>query len=358
MLAAFWASNLPWPMAVRGDNDFVAFYAGARLAGTGGLYSAAAGEAVQREVMGEAAGMLRFIRLPLYAWVLKPLGGLPYAAAHAVWQVVLALAALGFAWVWRRRLPAVWLYLACSVAWYSAFANGQDCAIVLFFAGMSAFALLEGRDRAAGLWLTGCLIKFHLFTLAPVALLAARRWQAAAWASAGVAGVLALSTALEGPGVWVEYWQALMDPRVHPAPYTLPTVGGFARAVGLGAAWTPALSLVVGAGFVYGIWRRREQIEVAMALALAGGVVLGSHVFVQDLLLLLAPLALVAQHAALYRPLALLNSPLGGYLLLMPGPVGAVVPVALAALPWLAAGRAGEEVSVWPEKTAAAPVAD
>src|SRR5579872_4186307 len=96
------ACNLFLPNAWAGRNDFLGFYAGARLAGSGNLYDLASVRAEHLNAIGET-GEIQFERLPVYAMVLKPLGWLSYRAAYVVWEIVLVTAFLGFLVLWPSQ---------------------------------------------------------------------------------------------------------------------------------------------------------------------------------------------------------------------------------------------------------------
>ena len=61
-----------------GQNDFVAFYTAAKLAGTPGLYDVAANHAEQRETIGHAIPAISNIRPPFYALLMRPSASLSH----------------------------------------------------------------------------------------------------------------------------------------------------------------------------------------------------------------------------------------------------------------------------------------
>lgn len=334
ILAFLWARYLPWSAVRTGENDFIAFYAGGELAGTPHLYESEAAVKIQRRELGATAHQVSYVRLPAYAWLCRPLTWMPYHTAHAVWQAMQLSFLTVFLWTFRREEPAlVWL-AAVSLPLYTTILNGQDIALVTMAAAFSGRALARGNQRAAGLWLVAGLVKFHFFVFAPLALLAARRWRALAWASAGTAGVAALCFAVQGPRWVQDYITALRNPAVSPERYTLPNLHGAAKALGL-AGWAEWVLLALGAALVlHALYRLRETPAPAFGIALVGGLLVSHHAYVQDLLLLLAVLCLVPQCRSW---LLALNSPVPCYLLLVSGPVSAVPALSLTALPWLAA---------------------
>ncbi|MBK5291351.1 MAG: DUF2029 domain-containing protein [Acidobacteriia bacterium] len=136
-----------WPLrnlVITGANDFLSFYAGARLAGTSDLYNPAQAQRVQFESADTSSQTLPFIRLPYFAAFLWPLGKLPYLAAYACWQILNGIAFLLFLRLWP--LQPVWAarFLACSclgIGW--SFANAQDHTFLLLWIAASLYLLRQ-----------------------------------------------------------------------------------------------------------------------------------------------------------------------------------------------------------------------
>jgi hypothetical protein len=327
LLAVAWAWNMPWHRFASGWNDFLPLYAGGRLAGSGELYSSTAQERIQREVAGDYLRVWQFIRPPFYAWVLKPLAGLPYRTAYWLWQALSAGAFGWFVWRFRKETPELpWLALM-SVPMLSLWLNGQDTALWLAAAGWAVLLLRRDRDYAAGLVLALCAAKFHLFILVPVALVAGRRWKALAGGAGGAAVLYLLSVPGQGWGWPAEYARMLMTAPVHPERYTLPNVRGLVMALGLPEAATTA---VAGAVVAWAVCRKGAALEERLGMALAGGLLLSRHAFIQDCVVLYATLVF----APATRPLlVVLLTPLLYFVLLAEGPLSALMPAVLAAVP-------------------------
>ena len=58
---------------IRGENDFLQLYAGARLNGTAELYSHAANQRINQEAAGVESSAISHSRLPFYSFFLRPL---------------------------------------------------------------------------------------------------------------------------------------------------------------------------------------------------------------------------------------------------------------------------------------------
>lgn len=226
------AVEMPAARVLRGQNDFLAMYCGARLSGTGDLHSVAATKAMAEREAGYWIPAYLFIRPDYYAILLRPLAWLSYKTAYALFQI-LSLAALLLLLKWTRAAPGLWMLSACSIPLVVMFANGQD--VMLFGLAFAACVLLDGRGRGflAGLALSFCTIKFHLFLFVPLALLAYRKWKTIAGASAGTALGIAAACFVEGPRWIPEYAAFLRRPELHPLPFPLNYYGAI-HILGLG----------------------------------------------------------------------------------------------------------------------------
>lgn len=337
--------SAPLSKVISGRNDFMQLYAGARLVGTDGLYQPEAVYREQARAIGAVMPSVLFTRLPAYAFLLKPLGLLPYQAAYAVFQCVSAAALIGFLLLHGSRYPLVLVFTPLSLPLLFVLLNGQDLTLVLFFAALSLYLARRGRKGLAGLALSLCAIKFHLFVLVAAALLCRKEWRFAAGAAAGIGAAAGASTLLQGNG-WIPAYLALAaNPVIHPDLFAMPTLRGLSenllpRARGL----LPLLTLAVAAAFVWAARRVRGS-EFGFFLALAGGIVVSPHAYAQDLVLLLIGLPVLAESlqgrlAAVLT--ALLGTPLPFMLCLLPPPApsfSALLLLALVPLSLAAAGR-------------------
>src|SRR5450432_2949265 len=66
-----------------GDDDYLSFYAGSRLAATPLMYDADTVRRVQIEAVGRTGPSQAYIRMPWFALLFWPLSQLPYPVAHA-----------------------------------------------------------------------------------------------------------------------------------------------------------------------------------------------------------------------------------------------------------------------------------
>ncbi len=325
--AAVWSLALRQPAGI----DFAPLWTGVRagLAEPARLYDFAHVSALQGWPLGE--GRLRpFAYPPTAALLLAPFAALPYATAYVAWTGVtggLFLAAAA-----RARLP--WWFVALPPAAFVAY-TGQ----VTFLVGGLMLLALALKDRAvlAGvLWGLAACVKPQLLVLAPVALLAERRWTTLAAAAATGLALAAASAGVFGPDAWRAWLAAL--PRFQALVFEDPalladaiTPHALLRRLGLPGAW--AYLLVPAAAWA--VWRtfRTEQ-DLARRLAVvAGGALLVTPYAMHYDLALLAP-AVAAGLAGAFRTRGWLVGALACVVYAVGFPLGPLTIVAGAGLAW------------------------
>ena len=154
--------------AIHGDNDFMGFYAGAKLAGSDDLYNADALTRAEAPLW-EKPRFLPFVRPPFYAGLISPLRFFSYQTAYWIWQSASLLSTLLFIYVWpvsQRWITA----LACcwSVPLLDCFIMGQDVPIVMLGLAAALALFFRGHHFAAGCVFSLCLIKYNLFLPMPL----------------------------------------------------------------------------------------------------------------------------------------------------------------------------------------------
>lgn len=323
-----------------GQNDFVQLYAGAQLSGTPQLYEPEASKQIHKKVLGLSLVSVYYSRPPFYAFLLRPLGALPYPVAYWLFQALSFSALAAFLWIWAPRCRELLLFTSFCLPVLANFLTGQDLAFAVLAAALAIECLRRNKDFAAGLLLSLCAIKIHLFALTPVVLLVHRRWTAFGGVAAGGAALLGLSFATDGWDWPRRYLALLSNPELHPGPDHMPTLRGLLFALSgteMPVALT-ALSIAVAAIVVF--IASKSDLEFALAFALVGGLLIGYHAYLQDCMILLLAFVLVLERskvAPLRAAMALaLTPPL--FLLLAAGtPWNAAVPIALVTLLVLAA---------------------
>jgi alpha-1,2-mannosyltransferase len=154
--------------------------------------------------------------LLLFTW---PFGLMPYLAAYAVWCIG-GLAAFAVAvragGIQARNLPFVVLAPATAINVFS----GQNGFLIpaLLIGGLS---VLDRRPILAGVLFGILTVKPQLGLLLPVMLVLTGRWRTIAAAAATTAALVAVTAALYGPHIWMEYLAKIGPQQV----YLLQTVG-------------------------------------------------------------------------------------------------------------------------------------
>ncbi len=273
-------------------NDFLPLYVGAKLAGTGDLYNPHAYYAFMIHRFEALHESLRFTRLPFYAALLWPLSWLPYDTAYLVWWALRLAALAGFLALWRIPSRAdTLLFTALSVPVFASLAAGQDTIFLLLFIAIAFRCWEQDRAFAAGLALSLCAIKFHLFVLLPLLFLRQRLSRMAAGFAAGGAAMLALACAVEGWSWPIAYFRVLTDGRVHPGADSMPNLHGLVAEIPFGTYLEAGAVVAVGAA----AWTvsRNLSFPSAFALTLLGGLLLSYHSYLMDTAVLLPALLIV-----------------------------------------------------------------
>ncbi len=189
--------------------DFISFWTAAKLAwagDAGAAWQPATHAAAERALFPAAApGYYAFFYPPTALLLLLPLAALPYSAALIVW---LAGGWLALVACLRRLLPQPWALLPI-VAFPGSLVNaGHGQNGFLSAACFGGFMLLRRWPLLAGACLGALVFKPHLALLAPVALLAARRWRMLLGGAIAAASLCALSWLVLGEAAWRAFLNA------------------------------------------------------------------------------------------------------------------------------------------------------
>jgi Glycosyltransferase family 87 len=234
---------------------------------------------------------------PTFLLMIFPLAFFPYLASLCIW---LAATLVAFLTVVRRIAPhplTPWLVLAFPGTFQNFF-NGQNGFLSAALLG-GGLLLLNQSPWVAGFLLGLVSYKPHLFALVPVALIAARRWQALLAAVITAVALTLASLLLLGPGVWVAFWKNLALPLTLAREGLLPmhkivTVFGALLQVGVGfslALIIQGLVMAVVAVAVFIVWQRRGSFARQAAALVLGTCLFTPYAFSYDLVLLALPLA-------------------------------------------------------------------
>lgn len=338
-------ANLVADPASYSRTDFFAIWSYARLLldqGAVAVYDQPTLFAAQVALGRDPAGVppLPFAYPPHFLLLVAPLGLLPHGPAFGAW-VAATLALYLAAACWRQRhggLLALALLAAPTTSVVISFGQSGFLAGALLVGGLRLAPL---RPVLAGVLLGLLTYKPQLGLLVPVVLLASRNWRCIAAATLCTLALAALSAALFGLGAWRAWiavlpdYARLFDETRAGVLHYLPTVAASLLGAGLPAALASAGQAASGLAVAALAWRAwRADPQGAIAVPLAGTLLVASHGFIYDLPATTAGLLLFAfAHRPGPAGAAILLAALASPLLMFEQ----VVPVALNAVPGLAA---------------------
>jgi hypothetical protein len=273
---------------VKGGADFLAFYSGAKLAGSGHLYDPVATRALQVQVSGSYGPSLLFLRFPCFGLLLKPLSWFSYETARTLWLGLEILAGIGAVWWWPFSRRQALVVTSWSVPLFACLLDRTDTVLVLLWLSLWLKLEKEGRQFGAGLALAMCIAKFHLFLFLPLVLLRYRRWRTLQGAAAGCAVLMGLSFLAGGWNWPAEYFHMLRSDTIQPAIEYMPNLHGW-----LPSSWQIPASILVALLAMYGIWALGEV--RAVVVALVSGLLLSYHAYVMDGVVLIPAVLLILE---------------------------------------------------------------
>jgi hypothetical protein len=328
--------------ALKGQNDFVQLYAGGRLAGTPDLYSRSANLALIKSIQGFTMQTVVYTRPPFYAAVLRPLAALPYRVAYAVFSLLTLASILWFVIRFSKECPSLPFFAAFSIPLLTALCNGQDTAFLLAILGGSILLTRRKMDFLAGLVLSLCAIKFHLFLFLPILLLVKKRWRILGGGASGIALLAGVGVLVNGMDSTWQYVRVLRDPWINPSAIGMPNLHGLVAVLHGDARMEMLLIAGVLLGFLW-ITQRSENYEFLLAASLVCGLLVSFHSGVADDVVLF-PAFVMAAGASASEPLrasaALILTPIPYFMALAGAPYSAFLPIALLVLLgvfWIAA---------------------
>jgi hypothetical protein len=254
--------------------DFSCFWTGARVAveHPARLYDFAYVTRQQAWLIGVDRWHMRpFIYPPSSLPLFLPFASLPYWSGYVLW---VALTGVMFVAATLRARGKWWILAFPPVAYVAV------CGQITFLIGALVAAGLALRPRpilAGVLFGLAGSVKPQILVLLPLALVADRQWRTIA-ATAATAGLLAaLSAALWGVGLWVDWLRAL--PRFEQANFAIPSLvrtmitpyAGLEGA-GLPGAWAWVLAPPAALA-IWTVFRRTTDVPTRL-LALVGGTLL------------------------------------------------------------------------------------
>jgi hypothetical protein len=320
--------------ALRGQNDFVQLYTAAKLAGTPDLYSRAANLATIQATLGFTMDTVVYTRPPFYAALLKPLGSFPYGVAYAIFTLATFSSVVWFVARFSKECPALPFFAATSIPVLTALCGGQDTPLLLVILGVSMLLTKRNQDFLAGLVLSFCAIKFHLFLFLPLLFLVKRRWRILGGGACGLAILTGLGIVVGGVDSMRQYVNVLRDPWINPGATGMPNLHGFVAALHLDAKFEPLLIAAVMLAYLWTLFRS-ENYEFLLAASLVCGLLTSFHSGVADDILLLPVFVLVVgacSNVPLRAAAGLILTPIPYFMVLADAPYSAFLPASLLVL--------------------------
>jgi len=257
--------------------------------------------------------------------LLKPLTLLPYLTAYGVFFALSLASIVWFVIRFSKECAVLPLYASFSLTVAALLLEGQDTPFLLVFLGAHILLSRQKRDFLAGLVLSLCAIKFHLFLLVPLLLLMKKRWRTLAGAAAGTGFLFVLGVVVAGADSSRQYLNTLRNPWINFSAEMMPNIHGLLTS--LHASPVAEIGLVVAVVLAF-LWNCQESdnYERLFALSLLCGLLVSYHSGIGDGILLLVVFALVIPSGS--RPLrvalAVTLSPIPWFLGL---PIGVVLPL-------------------------------
>lgn len=195
--------------------DYPAFYSAGQIIADGeaeNLYSLRTQREYQQELIGDQSGVLAFAYPPHFALFYAPLSELPFRVSYAVHTLAM-VAALALACLLIQRIypnliakPELLFFLAFTA--YPIFRSvigGQNTALSILLIVLCWYKVLHNKHYQAGIYLGLLLFKPQFAVPLAGLFLLSGRWRV--WVSAGATGIvlIALNSALLGPG-WFADW--------------------------------------------------------------------------------------------------------------------------------------------------------
>ncbi len=304
-----WSWHPPGFVNAGGANigrDFVALWSAAGLA-LGGAPAAGYDQALihgaEQTAIGAPVGLITWHYPPSFLMLVLPLALLPYPAAAALW---VAGTFAAFVLLLRRVAPHPLAMLAALIfpATAQCLISGQNGA---YSAALIAGGLLglERQPILSGLCWGLLAYKPQMAAAAFAALAFGRYWRTLGIAVTVAAVLAAASLALLGPEPWLAFLRGLGEARAMLEAGRVPwdrmaTVFASARLGGLGVTAAYALQVAVALAalaMLAQVWWRRAPMALAGSVLVLSIPLTTPYAYDYDLVMLLLPLAWLAQEA-------------------------------------------------------------
>jgi hypothetical protein len=345
-----------WHLGVDGKycRDFTWIWLSSKFAAVGALaraYDYSAFAAARAGLVGPPNCIIEHLDYPPTLFLFtRPLGSMPYSVAFALWVAATMSVYLAAVFTILPRPAAV----VAALAPYPVFINvllGHTGFLTAGLLGLSLAALERGP------WLSGVFLGFLAYKppfgiLVPFALFASRNWRTFFGATAAGIVLAAAAAIAFGAGTWPAFVAALGDRAAslgadRQLNFWLVSVFGFLRTLGVGGptAWAAQAAVTTAVALLVSVlWSRPIRYPLKAAALAAGSMLAAPHAFGYDACILTIAAAFIVRdglaHGFLPREPMLIAACWAG-LLILAGPVPAIVCVVLLALVVRRAARCG-----------------
>lgn len=285
--------------------DFVNLWTAGQLIADGrvlDIFDPAKFGAAQRALLSPSFPFHFWSYPPTFLFAAVPFGHTSYLGGLALWS----LAGAAALFIAARLLFQDWrmaLRLLASPAVAVNLVLGQNGAVTaaLLIAGC---ALMTRRQAASGLLFGFLTFKPHLGLLAPLAMLAERRWKTIAAAVAATIAFAGLSAATFGVETWRAFIEqslpmqtSMMSGGTGPFQQMMTSAFMAGRLLGLPSQWAMLVQVpfaIAGAVFVWRAWRSPADLRIKFAVLAVAGLMATPQAFNYDMIPLAAAALLLA----------------------------------------------------------------
>jgi len=276
-----------------GASNYLCFWAAGRLALAGhaaAAYDWATVMGFQLAAVPHARFTLPWLYPPVLLMVVTPLAFLPYVVSAFAWLAATGAAYLAAAYATLHRRLAMLLAAGSPIVLLNIHEVETGFAVAALM-GL-CLAQIERRPILAGMMLGLLTIKPQLGLLFPIVLIAGGRWRTFWSATATVAGLVALTTAVLGTDTWREFLSTAphafhADTEQQLCRWAdIQTWYSLARFIGLSAriAWTFHITAAIAvSALVCWLWRRSASYNLKAAALIVGTLLVTPYVLMYDL---------------------------------------------------------------------------
>jgi hypothetical protein len=308
LLQILLSKNYVTPAGTPVGGDFVVFWTAAKAMAAGdaaAIYDPAAFTAwLERMAPPQDEWGLTWQYPPTYFLVIGFLAVLPYGLGYALWS------GGGFAMFaassWRAGLRGeTLLVMLAAPVLFQTFVTGQNGFLTASLL-LGAALLPDKRPLLAGLCAALLTIKPQLGLLLPLAYMAGGHWRAFGYATAGSLLLAGASVAAFGLHPWAAFFESVLGVSAHVGAgvmplHKMPTV--FAAFAMAGAPASVALvfhllGAAAAAWATFAVWRRSDSSALKAAVVCAGAFLVAPYAYYYELVIIAAPLALLALEAS------------------------------------------------------------